>query len=75
MAGGAAGIACLNMLVKLGVRKKNIWLCDKHGLVYAGRSIDMNSEKSAFAQKTELRSLEEVIEISYYVGYSSIKPF
>ena len=60
--GGAAGIACLNMLVKLGVRKKNIWLCDKHGLVYAGRSIDMNSEKSAFAQKTELRSLEEVIE-------------
>ena len=60
--GGAAGIACLNMLVKLGVKKKNIWLCDKHGLVYAGRTIDMNSEKSAFAQKTNLRSLEQVIE-------------
>ena len=60
--GGAAGIACLNMLVKLGVKKKNIWLCDKHGLVYAGRTIDMNSEKSAFAQNTNFRSLEQVIE-------------
>ena len=60
--GGAAGIACLNMLVKLGVKKKNIWLCDKHGLVYAGRKIDMNSEKSAFAQNTNFRSLEQVIE-------------
>ena len=50
------------MLVKLGVKKKNIWLCDKHGLVYAGRKIDMNSEKSAFAQNTNFRSLEQVIE-------------
>ena len=35
--GGAAGIACLNMLVKLGVKRENIWLCDIHGLVYEGR--------------------------------------
>ncbi len=35
--GGAAGIACLNMLMKLGARRENIWLCDIHGLVYAGR--------------------------------------
>ena len=41
--GGAAGIACLNMLVKLGVKKENVWLCDKHGLVYEGRPVDMNS--------------------------------
>ena len=34
--GGAAGIACLNMLLKLGARRENIWLCDIHGLVYAG---------------------------------------
>ena len=60
--GGAAGIACLNMLVKLGVKKKNIWLLDKHGLVYEGRSVDMNSEKSAFAQHTDFRTLEEVIK-------------
>ena len=59
--GGAAGIACLNMLVKLGVQRKNIWLCDIHGLVYEGRTEDMNPEKAAFAQASDLRSLDEVI--------------
>ncbi|AUQ62172.1 NADP-dependent malic enzyme [Phaeobacter inhibens] len=59
--GGAAGIACLNMLVKLGVRRENIWLCDLHGLVYEGRTEDMNPHKSAFAQKTDLRTLDDVI--------------
>ena len=59
--GGAAGIACLNMLLKLGVRRENVWLCDIHGLVYEGREIDMNPAKAAFAQKTDLRSLDEVI--------------
>ncbi|MEM6375913.1 MAG: NADP-dependent malic enzyme, partial [Pseudomonadota bacterium] len=34
--GGAAGIACLNLLLKLGVKRENIWLCDVHGLVYEG---------------------------------------
>ena len=48
--GGAAGIACLNMLLKLGARRENIWLCDIHGLVHAGREADMNPEKAAFAQ-------------------------
>ncbi|MFV1465735.1 MULTISPECIES: NADP-dependent malic enzyme [unclassified Phaeobacter] len=60
--GGAAGIACLNMLVKLGVKRENIWLCDLHGLVYEGRTEDMNPHKSAFAQKTDLRTLDQVIE-------------
>ncbi len=59
--GGAAGIACLNMLVKLGVKHENIWLCDLHGLVYEGRTEDMNPQKSAFAQVTDLRTLDEVI--------------
>ncbi|AHD09962.1 NADP-dependent malic enzyme [Phaeobacter gallaeciensis] len=59
--GGAAGIACLNMLVKLGVKRENIWLCDLHGLVYEGRTEDMNPHKSAFAQKTDLRTLDQVI--------------
>jgi malate dehydrogenase (oxaloacetate-decarboxylating)(NADP+) len=48
--GGAAGIACLNMLLKLGVRRENVWLCDIHGLVYEGREVDMNPHKAAFAQ-------------------------
>ena len=60
--GGAAGIACLNMLVKLGVKRENIWLCDIHGLVYEGRAEDMNPEKAAFAQASEMRTLDEVIE-------------
>ncbi|MFK7940945.1 MAG: NADP-dependent malic enzyme [Roseovarius sp.] len=60
--GGAAGIACLNLLVKLGVKRENIWLCDIHGLVYEGREVDMNPQKAAFAQKTELRTLDDVIE-------------
>ena len=60
--GGAAGIACLNMLLKLGVKRENIWLCDIHGLVYEGREVDMNPQKAAFAQKTDKRTLDEVID-------------
>ena len=59
--GGAAGIACLNMLLKLGVKRENIWLCDIHGLVYEGRQEDMNPEKAAFAQASDLRTLDDVI--------------
>ncbi|MCE8521559.1 NADP-dependent malic enzyme [Ruegeria pomeroyi] len=60
--GGAAGIACLNMLLKLGVKRENIWLCDIHGLVYEGRAEDMNPQKACFAQATDLRTLDDVIE-------------
>jgi malate dehydrogenase (oxaloacetate-decarboxylating)(NADP+) len=59
--GGAAGIACLNMLLKLGVKRENIWLCDIHGLVHEGREIDMNPQKAAFAQPSDKRTLDEVI--------------
>ncbi len=59
--GGAAGIACLNMLIKLGAKRENIWLCDRAGLIYEGRNDNMGPEKAAFAQKTELRTLEDVI--------------
>ncbi|MCF6232682.1 MAG: NADP-dependent malic enzyme [Rhodobacteraceae bacterium] len=60
--GGAAGIACLNMLLKLGVKRENVWLCDIHGLVYEGREIDMNPHKAAFAQATDKRTLDDVID-------------
>lgn len=60
--GGAAGIACLNMLLKLGVKRENVWLCDLHGLVHEGREEDMNPHKAAFAQPGGPRSLGEVIE-------------
>uniref|UniRef100_UPI0035118BC5 malic enzyme-like NAD(P)-binding protein n=1 Tax=Roseovarius sp. TaxID=1486281 RepID=UPI0035118BC5 len=60
--GGAAGIACLNLLLKLGVKRENIWLCDIHGLVYEGRTEDMNPQKSRFAQKTDKRTLADVMD-------------
>ncbi|MGR3454380.1 NADP-dependent malic enzyme, partial [Pseudooceanicola sp.] len=60
--GGAAGIACLNMLLKLGVRRENVWLCDIHGLVHEGREVDMNPQKAVFAQPSDLRTLDEVID-------------
>ncbi|WP_339114301.1 NADP-dependent malic enzyme [Thioclava sp. GXIMD2076] len=60
--GGAAGIACLNMLLKLGVKRENVWLCDLHGLVHEGRNEDMNPHKAAYAQNSDLRTLDEVID-------------
>ncbi|MBT6097669.1 MAG: NADP-dependent malic enzyme, partial [Marinovum sp.] len=59
--GGAAGIACLNMLLKLGVKRENVWLLDIHGLVYEGRTEDMTPQKAAFAQDSAHRSLADVI--------------
>jgi len=60
--GGAAGIACLNMLLKLGVRRENVWLCDLEGLVHEGREAQMTPQKAAYAQPGGPRSLDEVIE-------------
>ncbi|MGR3572215.1 NADP-dependent malic enzyme [Brevirhabdus sp.] len=60
--GGAAGIACLNMLLKLGVRRENVWLCDIAGLVYEGRTEEMTPQKAEFAQPSDKRTLAEAIE-------------
>ncbi len=60
--GGAAGIACLNMLLKLGVKRENVWLCDIEGLVYHGREKDMTPQKTEYAQGTTLATLGDVIE-------------
>jgi malate dehydrogenase (oxaloacetate-decarboxylating)(NADP+) len=59
--GGAAGIACLEMLVKLGVKRENVWLCDLEGLVYKGRAAQMTPQKEAFAQGTSPATLADVI--------------
>ena len=50
--GGAAGIACLNMLLKLGVQRKNVWLYDIDGLVYQGRNAVTSEQKAEYAQGT-----------------------
>jgi malate dehydrogenase (oxaloacetate-decarboxylating)(NADP+) len=59
--GGAAGIACLNMLLKLGVKRENVWLCDLAGLVYHGRTDQMTDQKAAYAQGTTPATLADVI--------------
>jgi malate dehydrogenase (oxaloacetate-decarboxylating)(NADP+) len=59
--GGAAGIACLNMLLKLGVRRENVWLCDLEGLVYRGRTAQMTPQKAEYAQGSQPATLDEVI--------------
>src|SRR5487761_1420727 len=58
---GAAALACLNLLVSLGAQPKNIWVCDIEGVVYEGRSALMDRWKAVYAQKTEKRTLGEVI--------------
>jgi malate dehydrogenase (oxaloacetate-decarboxylating)(NADP+) len=60
--GGAAGIACLNMLLKLGVKRENVWLCDIEGLVYEGREKDMTPQKAEYAQGTTAATLGDVID-------------
>ena len=60
--GGAAGIACLNMLLKLGVKRENVWLCDIDGLVYNGRIKDMTPQKAEYAQGTTAATLGDVID-------------
>ncbi len=60
--GGAAGIACLNMLLKLGVKRENVWLCDIEGLVYKGRETDMTPQKAAYAQGDSAATLGDVID-------------
>ncbi|MEO3714584.1 NADP-dependent malic enzyme [Roseateles flavus] len=58
---GAAALACLSLLLKLGLPRENIWVTDLAGVVYTGRTELMDPDKAQFAQPTELRSLREVI--------------
>ena len=58
---GAAALACLNLLVSLGAQRKNIWVTDLEGVVYAGREVLMDRWKGIFAQDTKARKLADVI--------------
>lgn len=58
---GAAALACLNLLVKLGLPRENIWVTDLAGVVYEGRSELMDPDKAQFAQPTGQRTLSEAI--------------
>ncbi|MCW8902129.1 MULTISPECIES: NADP-dependent malic enzyme [Sedimenticola] len=59
---GAAALACLNLLVSMGLKKENIRVVDRDGVVYKGRKEDMDPYKEAYAVETDQRTLDEVIE-------------
>ena len=58
---GAAALACVDLLLDLGLPRENVWLTDLAGVVYEGRHELMDPEKSRFAQSTDARTLNEVI--------------
>ena len=67
---GASGIACLEMLVKLGVKRENIWLSDSKGLITKNRS-EINEEKKRFSQDSTLSNLDDVIkDCDMFLGLS-----
>ena len=71
---GAAAIACLNMLVSLGLPRENILVTDRHGVVFHGRKESMDPQKIKFAQDTHYRSLKDVIKgADVFLGLSGPK--
>ena len=69
---GAAALACLKLLVKLGMPIENIWVTDIAGLVYTGRTELMDEDKAQFAQPTEQRSLAEaIVGADVFMGLSA----
>ncbi|TCS63072.1 NADP-dependent malic enzyme [Varunaivibrio sulfuroxidans] len=59
--GGAAGLACLDLMVHMGLRRENVTLIDRVGVVFEGRSEDMNPRKARYARKTPHRTLGDVM--------------
>lgn len=69
---GAAAIACLELMVDLGLPRENIWLSDIEGVVYEGRTALMDAQKERFAKATALRTLGEIIdEADVFLGLSA----
>jgi len=69
---GAAALACLGLLLKLGILRENIFVTDLAGVVYEGRTELMDEDKIQFAQKTSARTLGEIIEgADIFLGLSA----
>jgi malate dehydrogenase (oxaloacetate-decarboxylating)(NADP+) len=69
---GAAALACLDMLVALGMKMENIWVTDIKGVVYSGRKEEMDENKVRYARKTDARKLADVIEgADVFLGLSA----
>ena len=71
---GAAALACLDLLVSLGIPQKNIWVSDIAGVVYTGRKEEMDDNKARYAQKTEARKLVDLLPgADIFLGLSAAK--
>jgi malate dehydrogenase (oxaloacetate-decarboxylating)(NADP+) len=69
---GAAALACLDMLVALGMKKDNIWVTDIAGVVYTGRKEQMDDNKVRYARQTEARKLADVMaDADVFLGLSA----
>ncbi|HJW04785.1 MAG TPA: NADP-dependent malic enzyme [Azospira sp.] len=69
---GAAALACLDLLVMLGIPVENIWVTDIKGVVYEGRVEEMDEIKARYAKKTDARTLGEVIQdADVFLGLSA----
>ena len=69
---GAAALACLGLLVKIGIPRENIFVTDLAGVVYEGRTELMDEDKIQFAQNTPARTLGEIIEgADIFLGLSA----
>ncbi len=75
---GAAAIACLELLIQLGLRRENIYVMDLDGVVYKDRPLNMDVYKSKFAQDTPLRTLHDLLKgADVFLGVSAgniVKP-
>jgi malate dehydrogenase (oxaloacetate-decarboxylating)(NADP+) len=58
---GAAAIACVNVMVGLGVKRENVFMVDSKGVIYEGRPGGLDASKARYAQKTEARTLADVV--------------
>ena len=69
---GAAALACLDLLVRLGVPVENIWVADIEGVVYEGRTALMDPIKAPYAKRTDARTLGEIIvDADVFLGLSA----
>ena len=69
---GAAAIACLDLMVSLGLKRENIYVCDSRGVIRVGRDDNMEENKARYAQHTDAQTLNDVIEgADVFLGLST----
>ena len=71
---GAAALACLDMLVAIGIKQENIWVSDIKGVVWTGRVEEMDDNKARYAQLTDLRTVDQLLDgADVFLGLSAAR--